>query len=64
LKAFVRQVVIIEGEISAYVPDEYGVSQGSVLSSTLFVYYINDYPVGLNSTMRLFADDTITNMAA
>jgi hypothetical protein len=32
LKAFVRQAVIIEGEISAYVPDEYGVSQGSVLS--------------------------------
>ena len=53
------QAVILEGETSGYVPVKSGVPQGSVLGPSLFLFYINDIPVGLNSTIRLFADDTI-----
>ena len=43
----------------SWTPVRSGVPQGSVSGSTLFLIYINDIAEGLNSTIRLFADDCI-----
>ena len=48
---------------SDYVPVQSGVPQGSVLGPSLLLFYINDIPVGLDTTIRLFADDTIAYLA-
>jgi hypothetical protein len=54
------QTVAIDGQRSRPVKVESGVSQGSVLGPTLFLYYFNDLPEKLTSIVRLFADyDTI-----
>ena len=53
------RAVIVEGEKSTYLPVDSGVPQDSVLGPSLFLYYINDIPTGVDSTIRLFADDTI-----
>ena len=52
------QSVVIDGQHSESVSVESGVPYGSVLGPGLFIYYINDLPEGLNSIVRLFADDT------
>ena len=53
-----RQSVVIDGINSDFCPVESGVPQGSVLGPSLFLFYINDIPVGISSKVRLFADDT------
>ena len=57
------QAVVVEGERLDYVSALSGVPQGSVLGLSLFLFYINDISEGLNSTVRLFADDTIAYLA-
>jgi hypothetical protein len=53
------QAVLLEGEASDYIPEMSGVQQISLLVPSLFLFYINDIPDGITSTVRLFADDTI-----
>ena len=52
------QAVVIKGQKSNYLNITAGVPQGSVLGPTLFLIYINDLTHSINSTIKLFADDT------
>lgn len=54
-----EQCVVVNGAHSSWKPVRSGVPQGSVLGPTLFLLYINDIADEVNSTMRLFADDSI-----
>ena len=58
-----KQTVVVDGESSSYVDVLSGVPQGSVLGPSLFLFYINDINENLQSTVRLFADDTICYLA-
>ena len=53
-----RQYVSVKGESSSWKDVISGVPQGSVLGPILFIIYINDLPEVVNSTMKIFADDT------
>ena len=55
---FRRQKVVIGNIASSWVRVSSGVPQGSVLGPLLFLVYGNDLVEGLDSTVRLFADDT------
>ena len=53
------QQVTINGALSSPCKVNSGVPQGSVLGPTLFLVYINDIANGIQSQLRLFADDYI-----
>ena len=59
------QRVVLDGEKSYNADVLSGVPQGSMLGPCLFLFYINDMPEGLHqeTTVRLFADDTIAYLA-
>ena len=55
--------MVLDGERSYEADVASGIPQGSILRPCLFLFYINDIPEGLHSTVRLFADDTIAYLA-
>ena len=53
------QQVIVDGENSPQSRVRSGVPQGTVLGPLMFLIYINDIGVGVQSSVRLFADDSL-----
>ena len=61
LKSFLNnrfQRVVLNCQCSNWSSVLAGVRQGSILGPLLFLIYINDLPDGLESSVKLFADDT------
>ena len=54
--------VVLDG-VTSNVPVSSGVRQGSVMSSVLFLLYLNDLPNNTHLHFRLFADDTAVYLA-
>ena len=53
------QNVVLDGQASDPVPVLSGVPQGSVLGPVLFIFFMNDRPESIRSSVRLFADDCV-----
>ena len=57
-----KQRVVLPGVFSHWTDLKAGVPQGSILGPLLFLIYINDFVRNINSSKRLFADDTSLNI--
>ena len=49
----------MEVSYSNFVHVDSGIPQGTVLGPLLFLLHINDLPLSVDSTIRLFADDCL-----
>ena len=52
-----KQRVVLNGQHWSWADIKPGVPQRSILGPLIFLIYINDLPNGLNSNVKLFADD-------
>ena len=52
------QRVVLNGQTTSWKSILAGVPQGSMLGPLFFLMFINDLPTGLESTVKIFADDT------
>ena len=52
-----KQRVLLNGQHSSWADVKSGVPQGSIYGPLLFLIFINNLPNGLNSNVKLFADD-------
>ena len=50
--------MVIDGQLSDWLPVAAGVPQGSILGPLLFLVYINDIAQVISSDIKIFADDT------
>ena len=50
--------IVLDGKSSQEYPVNAGVSQGSILGSTLFLLYINELPDNVICNITIYADDT------
>ena len=53
-----QQRVTFKGLETSWMPVRAGVPQGSILGPLLFLVYINDLLIGIESNASIFADDT------
>lgn len=53
-----KQRVMVNGVCSEWSNVTSGIPQGSVLGPIMFTIFINDLPISLNSSVKIFADDT------
>ena len=53
-----QQSVVVDGHVSSVKPITAGVPQGSRLGPLLFIIYINDIIIDIESDILIFADDT------
>ena len=53
-----RQKVVFRNGMSQWREVKSGVPQGSILGPTLFLVYVNDLPDNVQSSLKMFADDT------
>ena len=59
-----EQCVQFKGKMSESKPVTHGVPQGSILGPLLFITFMNDLPLHINSTLDMYADDSTIHVSA